>query len=167
MKTAEYWIEHLGLQPHPEGGYYKETYRSDEDIKSKSLPQRYDGGRSFGTAIYFLITSKAPSNFHRLLSDELWFFHAGDPLRVYGLKEGEESWQQDLGMELEKKQSLQVIIPKDTWFAAEVLALNSYTLISCTVSPGFDFRDFELAKREELSTKFPQKVELIKKLTKE
>ncbi|MFZ6666328.1 cupin domain-containing protein [Peijinzhouia sedimentorum] len=166
MKTAEYWIEHLGLQPHPEGGYYKETYRSNEAIEADALPQRYEGGRSFGTAIYFLITSKAPSNFHRLLSDELWFFHAGDPLRVYGLKEGEESWQQDLGMELEKKQSLQVIIPKDTWFAAEVLAPNSYTLISCTVSPGFDFRDFELAKRKEIISNFPQDDELIERLTK-
>ncbi len=167
MKTAEYWIEKLGLLPHPEGGYYKETYRADEDIDSASLPQRYKGGRSFGTAIYFLITSEAPSTFHRLLSDELWFFHAGDPLRVYGLRQGENLWKKDLGMSLENNQSLQAIISKNTWFAAEVLAPNSYTLISCTVHLGFDFRDFELAKRDELIAKFPQEPSLVERLTKE
>jgi uncharacterized protein len=166
MKTAEYWIDKLGLRAHPEGGFFKETYRSTEEIKAEALPDRYKGPRSFGTAIYFLIHKNAPSNFHKIESDELWFFHAGDSLRVYVLEESLEYWEQDIGPDPEMNQRFQVLLPKGSWFAAEVISPGTYGLISCTVSPGFDFSDFTLAKREELKAQFPDKEILIDRLTK-
>jgi predicted cupin superfamily sugar epimerase len=159
MKKADYWIEKLGLQPHPEGGYFKETYRSAEQY-SAGLPSRYEGARSFGTAIYFMLTSGSPSHFHRLKSDELWFFHEGSPLCVYMLLKDGTYKSITLGTD----QQWQAIIPEGCWFAAEVIHEDSFSLISCTVSPGFDFRDFEMAKAEDLEAKYPSQKELIRRL---
>lgn len=159
MKTAAHWVKKLDLQPHPEGGYYKETYRSAEHY-SGALPSRYEGSRAFGTAIYFMITSGNPSHFHRLKSDELWFFHDGSPLTVH-LFAKDGSYQK---LALGREQDWQAIIPAGSWFAAEVEADDSYSLISCTVSPGFDFRDFEMAEKDQLQGAYPDHSELISRL---
>jgi uncharacterized protein len=159
-----YWIDHLNLQPHPEGGFYKETYRSPEKVPVDGLPSRFFGSRNFSTAIYFLLRSQDKSLFHRIKSDELWHFHAGDTLHIYLLSEkGLITCQ--LGPHLEQGDSLQIAIPANHWFGAAVANPDGYTLAGCTVAPGFDFKDFELADRAKLLHEFPAHHELIKRLT--
>lgn len=148
--TAAYWIEKLNLLPHPEGGYYRETYRSDQVIKAG----RFDAAKNVNTAIYFLLEGKNRSHFHRIKSDELWFFHAGDTLEILMMdKSGVKNIL--LGSNADRQESFQAIIPANHWFGARVKDEKGYALVSCTVAPGFDFRDFELAKREEMKRLFP------------
>ena|SRR5882762_434996 len=164
MKPAEYWIDHLHLQPHPEGGFYRETYRSGETIPQTGLPARFPGPRSFSTAIYFLLRSQDRSLFHRIKSDELWHWHAGSTLSIYVLDRQGVTVHQ-LGDNPEKEESLQLTIPANCWFGAKLNQENSYVLASCTVAPGFDFQDFELAVKEELIKQYPSHREVIDLLT--
>ena len=164
MKTAHYWIEHLQLQPHPEGGFFRETYRAHENMLENELPDRFSGKRSFSTAIYFLLRSQDRSHFHRIKSDELWHFHAGTSLTLYLLRQ-DGLTKHILGTDIEKGESLQVVVPANTWFGAKVNDADSFTLAGCTVAPGFDFDDFELATRAELLQEFPDQKEIIKLLT--
>jgi predicted cupin superfamily sugar epimerase len=164
MHPAEYWINQLKLFPHPEGGFYKETYRSTENIQLCGLPIRFASPRSFSTAIYFLLRSQDKSRFHRIKSDELWHFHYGSTLCIYVLHlDKVEVFK--LGANVEEGDSLQVVIPANCWFGAHVTSPNTYALSSCTVAPGFDFKDFELADREKLLQEFPHHAEIIKALT--
>ena len=165
LTEAQYWIEQLALLPHPEGGYYKETYRSPEEINSESLPTRFNGARNFSTAIYFLLQSEDRSLFHRIKSDELWHFHKGSSLSTYVLSDNGIKIHV-LGDNPAKGESLQVVIPANTWFGAQVNEPGSYTLAGCTVAPGFDFNDFELARRNDLLHEFPACKEIIIQLTK-
>lgn len=154
MINVDYWINHLSLLPHPEGGYYKEMYRSSETISSSALPNRFEGDRQFSTAIYFLLRSEDHSVFHRIKSDEVWHFYQGSTLLIYVLQQNELKIYK-LGSDLEKGESLQVVIPANCWFGAHVEQQNSFALCGCTVAPGFDFRDFEMAERHELLKKYP------------
>jgi len=165
MNTADYWIDHLHLQAHPEGGFYKETYRSAERISREGLPKRFAGSRNFSTAIYFLLRSEDRSLFHRIQSDELWHYHAGSSLSIFILYDDILSIQK-LGPALDNGESLQVIVPAGCWFGATVIDANSYTLSGCTVSPGFDFEDFEMADRATLLKTFPAHQSIIEQLTK-
>lgn len=154
--AAEYWIERLGLKPHPEGGYYAQTYRA-----AQTLPN----GRPVATAIYFLLEHDNFSALHRLSSDEMWHFYAGDPLTVH-LIEPEGSYRTlRLGPGLEPGQSFQGVVPAGCWFGATVERPGGYALVGCTVAPGFDFADFELAEREALTRLYPQHRTLIERLT--
>jgi predicted cupin superfamily sugar epimerase len=164
MKPAEYWIDHLQLAQHPEGGFYKETYRASEKISAASLPSRFSGDRNFSTSIYFLLRSEDRSVFHKIKSDELWHYHTGSNLTIYILDNGELSTR-ILGPDLEKGESLHVIIPANVWFGAKVEQPNSYALSGCTVAPGFDFADFELADQNKLLSLFPSHSDIIRKLT--
>jgi uncharacterized protein len=164
MQPAEFWIEHLQLKAHPEGGFYKETYRSQEVIASAGLPARFGVDRNFSTAIYFLLRSQDRSVFHRIKSDELWHYHAGTALAIYVL-EARALTVHKLGPEAGKGESLQVVIPANCWFGAKVEQPGSYTLSGCTVAPGFDFQDFELAERKTLKEEFPGFEEIIELLT--
>ena len=163
--TAKYWIDKLKLTRHPEGGYFREIYRSNEFINKKSLPERYSSFRSFSTSIYFLLESSEFSAFHRLKSDEIWHFYKGAPIRIFIIFRGGELRQYDLGSDPEKNQVFQALIPKGCWFAAKVIKPDSFSLIGCTVSPGFDFEDFEMGRLEKLSKLFPQHSQLIRQLT--
>lgn len=165
MKTADYWIKHLSLSQHPEGGYYRETYRSTETITGKALPDRFGGDRNHSTTIYFLLPSDNRSLFHRIKSDEIWYYHAGSSLTIYVLDHNGLR-KHKLGSDVANGESLQVIIPANVWFGALVNEQDSYTLSSCSVSPGFDFNDFELADQTVLLRDFPNEVEIIKRLTK-
>ena len=148
----ELLIHELNLIPHPEGGFYRETFRSKEVLK--------DINRNLVTAIYFLLQSEDISHFHRIKSDEHWFFHAGSPLVVHTLdKNGHHKHL--VGLELNKGETPHFIVPKNTIFGSQVLEKNSFSLVSCLVSPGFDFADFELIKRAELLKEFPQHKEII------
>jgi predicted cupin superfamily sugar epimerase len=164
IKNAEYWIKHLQLSPHPEGGFYKETYRSKEQIGKESLPHRFNGSRNFSTAIYFLLRSSDRSVFHRIKSDELWHFYAGSVLEIFVLRD-EKLEVFKLGSNLGQNESMQVLIPAGSWFAAKVSQPNTYTLSGCTVAPGFNFDDFEMADRDELVKQFPNEKGIIFALT--
>lgn len=160
-ENADFWIENLQLQPHPEGGYFREVYRSKETISADLLLVRYNSERSFATSIYFLLKSDQISAFHRLKSDEIWHFYAGSPITVYMIdKEGCLS-KNICGRDVLNNEQLQLVIPHGCWFAAEVNQADSYSLVGCNVAPGFDFSDFELADKETLEKSFPQHKQLI------
>lgn len=152
-------IEHLHLLPHPEGGYYRETYRSDTHIQITSTKSR-----NTSTAIYYLLENDDKSYFHRIQSDELWFFHLGQALEIISIQNG-QIISNVLGGNIEQGDVLQVLIPANTWFAARVKNQNGYSLVSCTVAPGFDFEDFELAERTFLVNEFPHLKETIELFT--
>ncbi|MEM1136293.1 MAG: cupin domain-containing protein [Bacteroidota bacterium] len=162
--NAIYWIEKLGLQKHPEGGYYKENYKSDEYYQSTYLPQRYGGDRSFSTGIYFLITSDDFSSLHKIASDEMWHFYSGSPLTIYAFNDN-HYFEIQLGSNFDAGQVFQAVVPAGYWFGSRTQEPNSYSLVGCTVAPGFDFDDFELAKRTSLQKSFPQHKKLIEQLT--
>ena len=147
-------IKNFDLIPHPEGGFYKETYRSDINF----------GDRKLMTAIYFLLTSDHVSHFHRIKSDELWFHHAGSPLIVHTLTQ-EGHHQHLVGNPLITKMNSQFLVEKDTVFGSTVLEENSYSFVSCVVAPGFDFQDFELFTAEELLNEYPEEKDIIARLT--
>ncbi len=147
------YIDQLNLEPHPEGGYFKETYRSSTHLENLN---NFEGPRNCSTAIYFLLTNDSKSHLHRIKSDEMWHFYAGDPLKVVMLNQNGEYRETIIGPDLKRGQVFQFLVPKGCWFGAEVLEGGTFSLVGCTVSPGFDFSDFELADRKTLSQSFPQ-----------
>lgn len=154
--TKEEIIKNLKLQPHPEGGYYRETYRSETDCK--------EGTRSTCTVIYFLLTSENCSKFHRIKSDEMWYFHAGSPLIVHTLT-SKGHIQEIVGNNILNGETPQLLVPKNTIFGSTVKDNNSFSLVSCSVSPGFEFNDFELFRTEELVSLYPEHKHIITQLT--
>jgi uncharacterized protein len=164
MKPAAYWIDQLKLTAHPEGGFYREMYRSEESIPQEGLPNRFSGARSFSTGIYFLLRSQDFSAFHRIHSDEMWHFYAGSSLTIYVL-DGDSLGTHRLGLAIEEGERPQVVIPAGKWFAARVNHPDSYVLAGCTVAPGFDFKDFELADRASLLNEIPSQRAIIEQFT--
>jgi predicted cupin superfamily sugar epimerase len=150
-------IKQLDMQPHPEGGYYKETYRSKELCLNET--------RSLKTVIYFLLQSEDVSHFHRIKSDEMWYYHAGSPLIVHSIDEHGNYKEQKLGINFSEGEIPQYLVHKNTIFGSSVLEKDSYSLVSCSVSPGFDFEDFELFKQADLLEQFPLHYKIISKLT--
>ena len=165
--TAQHWIRHLRLQPHPEGGWYRETYRAKEGIAQAALPSRYRGPRAFSTAIYFLLAGREFSAFHRLHSDELWHFYHGAPFLVVDLAPDGKLTEHKLGLHPGRGELPQILVPRGHWFAARITSRRGFTLLGCTVAPGFDFADFEMAERAQLCAQFPRHTKLITSLTKE
>jgi predicted cupin superfamily sugar epimerase len=165
MNTASYWIRKLGLKKHPEGGYYREVYRSDETIARAALPGRYSGKRAFSTSIYFLLDGTGVSTFHRLKSDELWHFYAGSSLTIHIISPKGKYSRIRLGPSRARQQVFQYTVKRNTWFGATVDNLKSYSLVGCTVAPGFDFADFQPATRKELLNLCPGKRTVINNLT--
>lgn len=166
-KDADYWVEKLQLKEHPEGGYFREVYRSDEIIMSENLPNRYEGAHSFSTAIYYLLKGSQFSAFHRLKSDEVWHFYAGSSLTIHIISEAGEYAQINLDNHLEEEATPQAVVPAGCWFGVTVDDKSSFTLVGCTVAPGFDFSDFELADRKDLLQLYPQHSAIINQLTRE
>lgn len=167
MIQASTLVKKLDLQPHPEGGYFKEVYRSDELIKTEGLPERYSSERCFGTSIYYMLEGEQFSAFHKLQSDETWHFYLGSPI-VLHLISSEGSYSKIvLGKNITEDEILQYTIPKETWFSAEVKDRNTYSLVGCTVAPGFDFKDFQFGKRDELMKLLPSQSDIISKFTRE
>ena len=167
IAKAKIIAEKLGLQPHPEGGYFKEIYRAEEKIRNPELPERFSGDRNFSTSIYFMLSGNDKSHFHRINSDEIWHFYSGTTLVLHLIDAAGNYSTVKIGNDILAGETPQAIIPHGNWFAAEVEGKNSYALVGCTVSPGFDFADFELARQAYLSEKFPQHFDLIKRFTKE
>lgn len=157
-------IKFLQLREHPEGGFYREVYRSGETIGERCLPDRYTGDRAFGTAIYFLLTDSNISAFHRIRSDETWHFYAGQSLTLYQIDGVGELKTEVLGMDIFKGERPQITIDKETYFGAKING-KGFCLAGCTVAPGFDFADFDMPGQEELLTRYPQHEGIIKLLT--
>ena len=155
---SEKIIKNLKLLTHPEGGYYKEMYRAEQKIN-------LDNGKSrnVSTAIFYLLENEDKSRFHRIASDELWFFHQGNPLEILSIQNG-KLIKTVLGNNFEDGEVLQAVIPAHTWFASRVKNSKGYALVSCTVAPGFDFADFELADRDKLINEFPDLITYINAL---
>lgn len=166
-KDGKYWIERLRLERHPEGGYFRQTYRSDVVIAREALPIRFGGARPASTGIFFLLDGEDFSAFHRLHSDEMWHFYEGSGLVVHVIETAGLYSKIHLGRNAEKGQVFQAVVMAGCWFASEVIDRKSYALAGCTVAPGFDFEDFELATRLELSLGYPQHRELIERLTRD
>jgi len=155
-------IKKLGLEPHPERGYYRETYRSAAEVQS----QRHGGGRAASTAIYFLVTADEPTTFlHRLVSDEIFHLYDGGPLEIVRLFEDGRWDVAVLGMNLDEGERPQIVIPAGTWFGTELRSGASHCLVGCTVAPGFDFADFELARGPELEARYPDAAERIRRMS--
>jgi predicted cupin superfamily sugar epimerase len=164
-RDAGYWIEALKLTRHPEGGYYRETYRSDLSIPKEALPPEFPGARSASTEIYFLLDGENFSAFHRLRSDEMWHFYAGAGLSVHIIDQEGSASDIQLGSDPEAGEVFQAVVKAGCWFASSVRNPKSFALAGCTVAPGFDFEDFEIAKRAELAKQYPQHSELIHRFT--
>jgi predicted cupin superfamily sugar epimerase len=157
-------VTYYQLLPHPEGGYYKETYRSSEVINKGALPSRFNGNRNFATAIYFLLEKGNFSAFHRIHSDETWHFYAGQSLNVYVIHDNGELELIVLGPDIDKGQTFQATVPAGSWFASIPAEETVFSFVGCTVSPGFDFMDFELAMADQLIATYPQHKVIIEKL---
>ena len=164
-RAAKHWIQKLKLAPHPEGGYFRQTYRSQLMIPREALPSGFSGPRAASTAIYFLLEGQNFSAFHRLQSDELWHFYAGSPLWLHAIDSAGNYSRIILGGDLEAGEVLQTAVQAGNWFASHVGDWSSFALVGCTVAPGFDFQDFEMGNRKELAARYPQHKDLINRLT--
>ena len=163
--TAEELIETLSLRPHPEGGWYREVYRSPEEIVAKALAPRYEGRRRMATSILFMLQAKEVSALHRVSSDETWLFHMGDPLELVAIDKNGAHTRCKLGHDLPAGQVLQRTVPHGAWQGARVADGGAYSLVGCVVAPGFDFKDFEMGERAALLERYPQHAELIRRFT--
>lgn len=166
-RNAAYWKKQLDLTTHIEGGAFKEIYRSATLLPQKVLSNNHNGHRVASTSIYFLLEYGEFSAFHRIASDEVWHHYDGTTLCIYEIKKSGELVKHLLGKDIENGALPQVIIEAGSWFGSRVEEEGSYTLCGCTVAPGFDFEDFELAEREMLGTEYPQHRPVILELTKD
>ncbi len=164
MQNAADYIRFYQLRPHPEGGWYGETYRSNGLIPETALPAGFSGARPYSTAIYFLLEAGNFSAFHRIRSDECWHFYAGDPLEIFILHPHGQLQLIRLGPDVVQAEQFQFVVPAHCWFASRPAPGSRYSFVGCTVAPGFDFRDFELAGADALATDFPAHAALIRTL---
>lgn len=149
-------IEKYQLMPHPEGGYYRSTYRASLVLPSHALPKTFGGERLVSSAIYFLLEAGDFSAFHRIKSDECWHFYQGDPLWIHCLDQQGKYTRYTLGAGEETDWHYQLVVPAGTWFASEPASGSHYSFVGCTVAPGFDYADFELAGAANLAARYPQ-----------
>jgi uncharacterized protein len=163
MAASDY-VEQLQLQQHPEGGFYKETYRSKEVFLDDYLPTRFKGSRNFSTAIYYLLEQGDFSAFHRIKSDECWHFYEGGTLLIHVITEAGKYTVVRLGKKLNEGETFQYVVPAGAWFASEPANGTPFSLVGCTVAPGFDFEDFEMADKQSLLYEYPNNKKIIERL---
>lgn len=162
--TVDELVKTYDLQPHPEGGYYKETYRAAEAIPAKALPQ-HGGDRSYSTGIYFLLPEGSSSKLHRIKSDEMWHFYLGDPMTLVQISPDGKVEKITLGHNVKSGQKVQHTVPAGYWFGAYPNRGSRFSFVGCTVAPGFDFADFEMGNRERLLNEYPRAEDVIGQLT--
>lgn len=160
MKGAKEWISDLKMEPHPEGGYFIQTYKSDQMMTSNAGNQV-----PIYTTIYFVLEDNNPSNFHKIQSDEMWYYHDGNPLTVHCIYPDGKYEKTKIGKNVQAGEKLHYLVPRGTIFGSSVD--EDYSLVSCLVSPGFSFEEFELFKCDDLLAKYPQHEEIIRKLTRD
>src|ERR1700761_1914781 len=163
--SAQHWIDHLKLSPHPEGGYFRATYKADLTITRSALPSTFGGNRAASTAIYFLLEGRDFSAFHRIAADEVWHFYAGNSLVVYVIDPDGVASELHLGSDA--GEHFQAVVKAGCWFASRLKESAGFALVGCTVAPGFEFEDFELATRSELIRLYPKHRRLIEELTRQ
>lgn len=164
-KELETIIKSLNLIPHPvEGGYFREVYRSKSTISKEGL-NGFSGDRNYCTSIYYLLTSANFSAFHRIKQDEIWHFYKGSPMYVHVIDLDGTYTRHEVGLNIEEGEVPQLAVTSGCWFASSVKNENDFSFVGCTVAPGFDFEDFEMAKREQLVAKYPKHKEVIESLT--
>lgn len=157
MKSAEYYIKNLNMNPHIEGGYFKESFISNDEFRQD---------KKLWSSIYFLLRTGEVSNFHRLKSDELWYYHDGQALTIYMITPEGELIIKQLGKDIENGETPQILVPKGCIFGS-AMNNNGYSLVGCMVSPAFEYDEFELFKREYLLELYPNYKDIIIKLTRE
>jgi predicted cupin superfamily sugar epimerase len=162
--TADQLVQKYTMLPHPEGGYYKETYRCIQTIPQQVLSRKFAGERNISTAIYFLLEQGNFSAFHKIKSDECWHFYTGGSMNVYVIHINGNLETIKLGNDISHAQTFQHVVPSGCWFASEPAAGSTFSFVGCTVAPGFDFDDFELAKAADLIKVYPQHKYLINRL---
>jgi predicted cupin superfamily sugar epimerase len=168
MDAVKRYVQLLGLAPHPEGGFYREMYRSPTVVQAQHLPKRFEGPRNMATAIYYLLSADDFSVFHSLGSDELWHFYDGDPLTIHVLHPTGRRYDKIvMGRDADKGQRFQAAIPAGTWFACRVEAPGKFALCGCTVAPGFNVEDFIMADADLLVEAFPEHADLIRQFTRD
>jgi predicted cupin superfamily sugar epimerase len=165
MSDAQTWIDRLDLEPHPEGGYYRETYRTEHAIPADGLPDRFDDARNVAALIYFLLPGDSFSALHRIQQDEAWHFYDGAPITLHRITPDGTYSTVTLSRSVEDGHCLQTVVPAGTWFGATVDENDGYSLVGCTTAPAFDFADFELADRAALTEELPDHAPLIERLT--
>ncbi|MFC3194703.1 cupin domain-containing protein [Marinicella sediminis] len=163
--NAKGWIEQLRLEAHPEGGYFRETYRCQDIIRADNLPERFSQAHCFSTAIYYLLEAPDFSAFHRIKQDELWHFYQGSGLTIHVITAAGEYQTIKLGNDPAQGQSFQAVVHAGDWFAATVDDPDGFALVGCTVAPGFEFADFELAESSALIAAYPDQQDLIQKFS--
>lgn len=161
MKTAQYYIEKLEMEPHVEGGYFKECLLSKDTLEHKK-----DANRNLWSSIYFLLQKGEVSHFHRLESDEVWYFHDGSALTIYMISPDGELTMPKLGLDVEKGELPQILVPKGYIFGS-AQEEEGYSLVGCMVAPSFRYEEFYLYERQELLQKYPEYTDVILKLTRE
>lgn len=167
MQNSNHIIEQLQLKPHPEGGYFKETYRSIDTVNTQNLSakERYQSGeRAFGTAIYYMLCGENISHFHKVASDETWHFYAGTAIKLHIISPSGHYTQVLVGSQIEQGQHFQFTVSAQHWFSAELTDKTQFGLVGCTVYPGFDFADFTLASADELTKICPEQKKLIERM---
>ncbi|MBI4223426.1 MAG: cupin domain-containing protein [Deltaproteobacteria bacterium] len=162
--TVEDLINRYDLKPHPEGGYYQETYRAEGTIAEEALPKNFKGDRNWSTAIYFLLPEGAKSKLHRLAADEVFHFYLGGPLTIAQIFPDGKVEKTVLGPDVKAGHKPQHVVPAGCWFGATPNPGSRFSFIGTTVAPGFDFADFELGSRLELLKQFPKAKEIIELL---
>lgn len=161
-ERAKEIIRSLGLIPHREGGHFREIYRSEGKCEVSHETGAFNE-RNYSTAIYFLLNTGEKNLLHRIKSDEVWHFYEGSPLKIFEITAEGELRINLLGVDFSAGEQPVIVIRAGNWFCAQADgAPDSFTLAGCTVSPGFDFADFELADAENLSREFPRLEEFIK-----
>jgi len=165
MSKIKQIIKALEMTPHPEGGFYKESYRAKGEIKEDVLSKDYKGSRNFSTGIYFMLTEDSFSAFHKINQDEMWHFYDGDPIELHMITSSGDYSCVIIGRDISNNEFLQYVVPGGVWFASRVKSKGEYSLVGCTVSPGFNFNDFVLPSRKEMTTLFPQHSSIIDELT--
>jgi uncharacterized protein len=164
--TADEIKRHLNLARHPcEGGWFMQTWRAEEAIPSEALPARYQAARPAGTCIYYLLEPGTFSEMHRLASDEIFHFYLGDPVEMLQLAPDGSARTMILGSDLAAGQLPQLVVPKFVWQGSRLVPGGKLALLGCTVSPGFDYADYEAGRADFLTRKYPQYVDLIRILT--
>ena len=161
MKRVDELVTALALLPHPEGGFYKETYRSKEKTELASVGAQ----RDLATSIYYLLSGQDFSSLHRIEQDENWYFHEGGTLHVHDIAPNGDYVCHALGLDLTAGETPQCTIKAGHWFGASLKSVDSYALVGCVVAPGFDFEDLEIGVQEDLLDLFPHLDELIRRLT--
>lgn len=160
--NAEQFITSLDLMPHPEGGYFKEVYRATGTIEQSALPAEFSGARNYATSIYFLLKQGQKSSFHKINQDEGWFYQAGSSLTLHMISPDGLYSSVEIGQNIALGQHLQFFVPAGYYFAAE--SQGEFSLVACTVAPGFDFADFVMPDADALVAEFPQHQAIIERL---